>query len=327
MKPEDIQFQRYHLAVVIPAYRVEREIETVLTTLPDYFEHVIVVDDCSPDSTSERVKQVAAKDKRIILLRHERNQGVGGAMITGFKKALEVGAQIVVKLDGDGQMDPAHIPALVTPLICGKADYVKGNRFRDFQALRQMPAIRRLGNMAMSFFAKAATGYWNCFDPTNGFFAIRSEVLAMLPFKSISRTYYFETSMLAELYMLDAFVQDVPLPARYQDEVSNIVVHRIVFEFPYRLMRTFLRRIVLKNFLYDFSMASVYLLTGMPLLLFGLIFGIIKWIDYASRDVPAPTGTVMLATLPVILGIQILLSAASIDLHAVPKEPLTDPLE
>jgi len=315
-------FEKINIAVVIPAYRVEKEIQAVLTTLPDYIQNIIVVDDCSPDRTSQIVTAAAQDDKRIHLLRHTRNQGVGGAMVTGFREALKLGAQVIAKVDGDGQMDTTYLPALIAPLVHGEADYTKGNRFRDFQALRQMPWIRRTGNMALSFLSKAATGYWNCFDPTNGFIAIRSEVLQQLPLDKIDRTYFFETSMLSHLYLLGACVRDIAMPARYQMEISSLSIKRVLVEFPFKLLHTFLRRLILKNYIYDFSMASVYLTVGLPLLLFGLIFGIYKWVYYAGLGVPAPTGTVMLPTLSVILGIQVLLSAIAIDLQSVPKEPI-----
>jgi dolichol-phosphate mannosyltransferase len=319
-------YHKHCIVAVIPCYRVEREIQSVLQEVPSYIKHIVVVDDASPDSTRDLVTACAKIDERILLMRHPSNLGVGGAMITGYKKALELGAQIVVKIDGDGQMDMDHLPVLLKPLIEGKADYTKGNRFRDFKSLQQMPFIRRVGNMGLAFLAKAATGYWNLFDPTNGFNAIRSEVLAELPLNKIDRTYYFETSMLANLYLIGAVVKDVPMPARYQGEVSSLLIHRILFEFPQKLLISFLRRLVLKNFIYDFSMASIYLLTGLPLLIFGLIFGIYKWIQYASVRIPAPTGTVMLPTLSVLLGIQLLLSAIEIDLRSVPTEPLSNPL-
>jgi dolichol-phosphate mannosyltransferase len=319
-------FEKHCIVAVVPCYRVEREIQSVLQEIPSYVKHIVVVDDASPDSTRDLVTASAKIDKRILLLRHPSNLGVGGAMITGYKKALELGAQVVVKIDGDGQMDMDHLPVLLKPLIEGRADYTKGNRFRDFKSLQQMPFIRRVGNMGLAFLAKAATGYWNMFDPTNGFNAIRSDVLAELPLDKIDRTYYFETSMLANLYLIGAVVKDVPMPARYQGEVSSLLVHRILFEFPQKLFTTFLRRLVLKNFIYDFSMGSIYLLSGLPLLIFGLIFGIYKWIQYATIGIPAPTGTVMIPTLSVLLGIQLLLSAIEIDLRSVPAEPLSDPL-
>ncbi len=318
-----MDWKTYRIAIVIPAYRVEREIEEVLRGLPDFVWKIIVVDDASPDETAARTAAAAKNDKRIALLRHEKNQGVGGAMITGFRKALELGAQIAVKLDGDGQMDPAYIPALALPLIRGQADYVKGNRFRDFEALRAMPLARRVGNLGLSFLTKAATGYWNVFDPTNGYFAIRAETLARLPLEAIDKGYFFETSMLANLYLLDAFVLDVPMPARYGGETSSLSIRRALFEFPVKLFATLLRRILLRYFIFDFSMTSVYLLTGVPLLLFGLIFGIVKWIQYARMGIPAPTGTVILPTLSVILAIQVLLSAVELDIDAAPRKPMT----
>jgi len=321
-----VEFHKYCIAAVIPCYRVEREIQSVLQTIPSYIKHIIVVDDASPDSTADLVTASAKEDDRILLIRHPLNQGVGGAMITGYRQALELEAQVVVKIDGDGQMDMDHLPKLMRPLIDGKADYTKGNRFRDFRSLQQMPFIRRVGNMGLAFLAKAATGYWHMFDPTNGFNAIRGEVLAELPLDKIDPTYYFETSILANLYLIGAVVKDVPMPARYQGEVSSLLVHRILFEFPPKLFSTFLRRLVLKNFIYDFSMASIYLLTGLPLLIFGLIFGIYKWIQYANIGIPTPTGPVMLATLSVLLGIQLLLSAIEIDLRSVPTEPMSNPL-
>jgi dolichol-phosphate mannosyltransferase len=320
-------FKNYHIAAIIPAYRVEHDIQSVLSGLPAYIKHIIVVDDASPDSTADLVTAAAKKDKRILLIRHPQNKGVGGAMVTGFRKTLELGAQIVVKLDGDNQMDPAYIPALITPLIQGKADYTKGNRFRDFVALQKMPLIRRMGNLGLSFLTKAATGYWNNFDPTNGFFAVRADLLAQLPLEKIDNRYFFETSMLANLYLLNAFVLDVPIPARYGNETSNLSIYHAFIEFPFKLTRIFLRRILLKYFLFDFSMMSIYLLTSIPLLLFGFIFGIIKWIHYAELGIPAPTGTVILPTLSVILGIQILLSSIEIDMNSTPRQPLTNTLE
>jgi len=322
----DINFRKFNLAVVIPAYHAADTIESVLGELPAYIRHIIVVDDASPDNTSELVEAIASRDKRLVLVRHEVNRGVGGAMVTGFKKALELGAQIVVKVDGDHQMDPAYIPGLVAPLLEGQADYAKGNRFRDFDSLGRMPVVRRVGNLGLSFLTKAATGYWNCFDPTNGFFAVRAEILRELPLERIDQRYFFETSMLANLYLLDAFIRDVPMPARYRGERSSLSIWRVLFEFPAKLFITLLRRILLRYFLFDFSMVSVYLLTGIPLILFGLVFGGLKWIQYYQLGVPAPTGTVILPTLALILGIQIMLSAIEIDMNAAPKSPRNGPL-
>ena len=321
-----MNFSKFKITLVIPAYRVERDVQEVLRGIPAYIKTIIVVDDASPDSGADLVAAAAKRDKRIILIRHEQNQGVGGAMVTGFRKALELGAEIVIKLDGDGQMDPAYIPALVRPLIDGAADYTKGNRFRDFQSLKQMPLIRRIGNLGLSFLTKAATGYWNIFDPTNGYFAIRADVLAQLPLERLDKRYFFETSMLANLYLINAHVADIPIPARYRNETSQLSIRQSLFEFPLKLGGTFLRRILLKYYIYDFSILSLYLVTGLPLLMFGLVFGTVKWIEYASQNTPAPTGTVMLPTLCVLLGIQILLSAVDLDIKSAPQKPLSLPL-
>lgn len=321
-----MNFSKFEIAVVIPAYRVAQNIQEVLRGIPAYIKHIIVVDDASPDTTADLVTASAKRNKRIVLLRHEKNQGVGGAMVSGFRKALELNAQIIIKLDGDGQMDPVHIPALITPLINGEADYTKGNRFRDFVSLQQMPFIRRVGNLGLSFLTKAATGYWNIFDPTNGYFAIRAELLAQLPLEKIDKGYFFETSMLSRLYLLGAHVLDITIPARYRNEVSNLSIRRTLVEFPIKLTRTILRRIILRYFIFDFSMISIYLLMGIPLLLFGLIFGITKWVQYAQLGVPAPTGTVILPTLSVILAIQILLSAVELDLNSTPRKAISKAL-
>ena len=320
-------FSRFNIAAVIPAYRVENELEAVICGLPAYLRHIIIVDDASPDATSALVQRLAERDSRISLLVHPANQGVGGAMVTGFRRALELGAELVVKIDGDGQMDPAFLPALLTPLLRGRADYAKGNRFRDLAALQQMPVLRRIANMALGFTARAASGYWNCFDPANGYFAIRAEVLSRLPLERLDKRYFFETSMLAALYLQGALVMDVPMPARYGSETSNVIMHYAALEFPYKLLRTLGRRLWLRYFIYDFSMASIYLLTGLPLVLFGLIFGIVKWIKYAQLGQAAPTGTVILPTLALLLGIQFLLSGVEIDMNSAPRQPLTEPLE
>jgi dolichol-phosphate mannosyltransferase len=322
-----LMFQQFNLGVVIPAYNVEREIQMVLHSIPAYISHVIVVDDASTDDTHEIVKGASLLDRRIILIRHASNQGVGGAMITGFQKALALGVQIVVKFDGDGQMDPKFLPELLLPLVWGSADYTKGNRFRNFRALRNMPLLRRGGNMALGFLTKMATGYWNCFDPTNGFLAIRGDVLKELPLDQVQRTYFFEISMLSRLYLIGALIRDIPMPAKYGSETSNLSISRILFEFPGKLFNCLCRRIFLKNFIYEFSMESIYLVVGLPLFLLGVVFGGYNWFAHAIINVPTPTGTIMIAALLVILGFQLLLAAVGLDLQNSPKEPInTGPL-
>lgn len=311
-----------HVAAVVPAYNVASELGGVLRQMPPLFTTIVVVDDASGDDTAAVAERYAQLDPRIMVVRHPHNRGVGGAMTTGFATALEAGADIVVKVDGDGQMPIWLVPQLIQPLIDGTADYTKGNRFRDFQAVRAMPLVRRIGNVALSFLSKAATGYWHCFDPTNGFVAIRADVLSQVPLKKIDPTYFFETSMLSHLYVLGAVVKEVPMPARYAGETSSLSISRVVLQFPGKLIGSLVRRLVLKNFVYDFNLESFHLASGVPLLLAGLLYGGYNWWWYTSRHLAAPAGTVVLSALMIMLGMQLLISAVNLDLQAIPREPI-----
>jgi glycosyltransferase involved in cell wall biosynthesis len=308
------------IAVVIPCYNVAAHIAQVVQGLPAYISWIIAVDDCSRDDTASILEQLQTENPQLVYLRHEVNQGVGGAMLSGYQKALELGAEIIVKLDGDGQMDPENIEPLIRPILRGKAEFTKGNRFRDFRALRAMPLGRRIGNLGLSFIIKAASGYWNIFDPTNGFTAIKNETLAVLDYSKIHKRYYFETSMLQELYFVNAVVQDVPMKARYGDEISGLSTVRTLFEFPPKLLLAFFRRIILKYYLIDFNVASLFIMVGLPLFCAGLAYGLFSYYRYVSIDVGAPTGTVVIPTLMIILGFQLLLSAISYDVNNYPQK-------
>jgi len=308
------------IAVVIPCYNVAAHVAQVIQGLPAYISWIIAVDDCSTDDTSGILERLQTVNPQLVYLRHEVNQGVGGAMLSGYQKALAIGAEIIVKLDGDGQMDPENIESLITPILKGKAEFTKGNRFRDFRALRAMPLGRRIGNLGLSFIIKAASGYWNIFDPTNGFTAVKNETLSALDFSKIHRRYYFETSMLQELYFVNAVVQDVPMKARYGDEISGLSTVKTLFEFPPKLILAFCRRVLLKYYLIDFNVASLFLMIGLPLFFAGSIYGINSYFRYVHLQVGAPTGTVVIPTLMIILGFQLLLSAISFDINNYPKK-------
>ena len=317
---------RYRIAVVIPAYNEERHIADVIASVPAFVRHVIVVEDCGQDRTAAVVEQIAADNPRVLLVQHGQNMGVGGAMVSGFRTAIKVQAQIVVKMDGDGQMSPDYLADLIEPLIGGEADMAKGNRFHDFAALAQMPIVRRLGNVGLSFLTKMAAGYWTCFDPCNGYVAIRGDVLRRLPLDKLHRSYFFETSLLAELYLLRAVVADVPMPAIYGDEVSHLSISRVLCEFPPKLLACLGRRLFLKNLLYDFSMLSIYALAAMLFLLVGVTYGGVNWLLFGMAGQPAPTGTVVIPAMLITLGVQFLLAAINEDLRSVPSRPLTRPL-
>ena len=264
----------------------------------------------------------ARRDPRIRLLRHDENQGVGGAVLTGYAEAHRLGAEIVVKMDSDGQMDPAYLPALIAPIVRGEADYTKGNRYLHARQLRSMPPLRRVGNLGLSFLTKLASGYWNLFDPTNGYTAIHASLIPLLDQEGIARRYFFESSMLLELSLLRAVVRDVYIPARYGDETSNLSVLKTLRQFPLALAKGFWRRVWIQYFVRDFSLASLYGIAGLALLLAGCVFGAVHWRFSAQQGVATPTGTVMLAVLPVLLGIQFLFQAVSLDIQNQPTHCL-----
>lgn len=307
------------LAVVVPAFRTERHIRDVLTTIPPEVSLIVVVDDRSPDRTAAIVSELQGIDERIVLHRHDQNQGVGGAVTSGYRIALERGARIIVKMDGDGQMDPAQLGRLVDPIIRGRADYTKGNRFLHAAALGSMPTARRIGNLALSFLTKIASGYWNVFDPTNGYTAIHAEALSLLDTSRLGKRYFFETSMLVELGIAGAVVQDVPMPARYGDEQSSLSITKTLWEFPPKLVRGWLRRTWSQHFLRDFTPLALLLSAGLVMVTSGSVWGLAWWWRSWRTGIPASTGTVMLAVLPLILGVQCLLQALVLDLQAVPR--------
>lgn len=305
-----------NIAVVIPYYNASKHIVDVLNKLPDLVTKVYVVDDCSPQPFPEEALNAF---KNVDYIKNEKNLGVGGATKAGFNKAIDDAMDIVVKVDADDQMDTSYIKYLVQPLINNEASYSKGNRFRDFKALRQMPFIRKIGNLGLSFLTKAATGYWNNFDPTNGFFAIKTETLKLLDFEVIANRYYFETSLIAQLYFQDAVIKDIAMPAIYGDEKSSMTVWKMPFVFLPKLIKTYINRIFKSYFVYDFNISSIYILIGTPLFLFGLIYGLYNWWFYSSQDIFAPTGTIMLVTLTIIVGFQLLLQAVHYDIIKAPK--------
>lgn len=313
------------IAVVIPSYRVSRHILGVIASIGPSVRQIIVVDDACPDGSGALV-ETQCRDPRVVVLRHEVNQGVGGAVLTGYRHAIDSGAEIIVKIDGDGQMDPGLLPRFVRPIAEGMADYTKGNRFYDLSQIGQMPVLRLVGNAVLSFMAKFSSGYWNVFDPTNGYTAISARVARLLPVDRISKRYFFETDMMFRLGTFRAVIVDVPMDAKYADEVSNLRVSRILGEFMAKHVRNFCKRIFYNYFLRDMSIASLELVAGLVLLSFGAGFGAIEWLQGIASGVPTTAGTVMLAAMPVLVGLQLLLAFFSYDVAAVPKLPLTSRL-
>lgn len=314
-----------NLAVVIPAYKCAGQIAAVLHSIPLFITHVIVVDDASPDALDVEVAKV--KDGRIVYIRQPQNRGVGGAMLTGYNKALELGAEIIIKMDGDGQMDAGYIPLLILPILAGQADYTKGNRFLHGRALTQMPKRRLLGNIGLTFLTKLASGYWDIFDPNNGFTAVHHYALSLTRQKNIHARYFFESSLLIELNRIRAVVVDISIPAHYGNEQSSLSLVQACFEFPFNLGKGLIRRIIWQYFLYDFTPVSLFLILGAALTLFGALWELYHWYISIIYKVVATTGTVMIGVLPVILGFQLLLQALVLDIQNTPDTPIQSRIE
>ena len=216
--------------VVIPAYRAAGSILQVIAGIGPEIELIVVVDDGCPEGTGVVVAS-RCNDPRVVTLMHDANQGVGGAFLTGMRYAIARGADIIVKVDADGQMDPAQMPALIHPIAGGQADYVKGDRFFFLTNAASMPPVRRFGNLALSFLAKLSSGYWTIMDPTNGFFAIHARVAELLDDERIAKRFFFETDLLFHLGLIRAKVVEFPMRAFYGDEVSNLRVSHQLWPF------------------------------------------------------------------------------------------------
>lgn len=306
------------IAAVIPAFKASGTIATVLSGIGPEVELVVVVDDCCPENTGAAV----AADKRVKVLRNDTNQGVGGAFLAGLRYAIDQGANIVVKIDADNQMDPALIPSLIAMIEDGRADYVKGNRFYFLSNAAGMPKARLAGNLTLSFLTKLSSGYWNIMDPTNGFIAIHSDVAKQLRFERVAKRFFFESDMLFHLGLIGARVADFPMQAVYADETSNLKVSRVVAPFLTGHLKNFCRRIVYKYFIRDFSVASIELLAGLALFAFGLLFGGYRWISAFGTGLETPLGTIMLASVSLLIGFQLLLAFLNYDITSVPKDAI-----
>jgi dolichol-phosphate mannosyltransferase len=309
------------VAAVVPCYKVSEHIVAVVAELLAQVDTVYVVDDCCPDG-SGRLLQSQVQDSRLRVLFHEANQGVGGAMLTGYEAAAAEGHRIIVKVDGDGQMDARLIPQFVAPIAEGQADYTKGNRFFFLSELHQMPITRIFGNAVLSFMAKVSTGYWDSFDPTNGFTAIHAALVPQLLREPMSRRYFFETDLLFRLNTLRAVVFDIPMDARYGDEVSNLKIRKILFEFIWGHARNTAKRFFYNYVLRGLSLATFQFVFGTLLTGFGFVFGGIRWLDSLRNQVPATAGTVMVAALSVLSGLQFLLAFLAYDFASVPRRAI-----
>lgn len=309
------------IAVVIPCYKVKRHVLDVISGIGPEVWRIYAVDDCCPEESGEFIK-INCRDRRVVVLKNSENKGVGGAVIRGYTEAIKDGASIIVKIDGDGQMDPSLISYLTAPILAGEADYTKGNRFYYLEEIRSMPKVRLFGNAVLSFMTKLSSGYWNLFDPTNGFTAIHTYVAKNLPLTKISNRYFFETDILFRLNTIRAVVVDIPMHAKYGDEESNLKISLIIGEFLIKHCRNLIKRIFYNYYLRDMSIASIELPVGITMFLFGVIFGCYKWFSSIVGIQAATAGTVMLSALPSIFGFQLLLAFLQYDIVSIPNKPI-----
>jgi dolichol-phosphate mannosyltransferase len=316
------------LAVVIPSFRAAATIGAVLRAIGPEVQHIYVVDDGCPDSTGERALEDVA-DPRIALIRNPRNFGVGGAMKRGYARALADGAEIVVKLDADGQMDPRHIPRLIAPILEGWADYSKGNRFAPDRlmppgsaprALKAMPPLRRAGNMALSVLHRAATGYWRIGDPANGYTAVHAGALERIGIEALADCFFFETDMLFRLNLVDAVVADVPLPACYPGSGSSLRLCRVAPRFAVMTVSRLVRRLRAKYFSGRWNLGSVKLAAAAAMIAAAAGFAAWRWLDLPGGSGPDPAGAAAACLLG---GLAFLAAAGLYDARRASREPLS----
>ena len=309
------------VAAVIPCYQEKEHILEVIAQIGPEVDRIIVVVDACPDGTGRHV-EIECRDPRLVVLFHVSNQGVGGATLSGYRKAIEMDAQVIVKIDGDGQMDPGMIEKIVRPIVSGRADYAKGNRFYNVEGVSEMPRMRLLGNLFLSFASKLSSGYWHIFDATNGFTAIHANVAAHLPLEKIDRGYFIESDLLFRLNISRAMVADVPMQSHYGNETSSLRISRILFPFIWKHSSNLFRRIIYSYFIRDFTIASIELVLGLALIGFGTIFGAVEWYQSYSTGIPATAGTVIIAALPFLVGSQLFISFLNFDVNNQPDTPL-----
>jgi len=304
-----------NIAVVVPAYREEALIAQTILGIPDYVDQIIVVDDCSPDRTSEVAASVATE--RVSIIRLEQNQGVGGAIITGHTQAMRNGADIMVVMAGDDQMDPHELPRLLEPILERGYGFSKGNRFYPAAETANMPRHRLFGNMVLTLMQKSSSGYWHIVDPQNGYTAVTRESLELIPLNQVSRRYEFENDLLIWLNIANVRAKDVNIPARYGSEISTIQLHTAVPRIMWLLFRGFWRRLWFKHFLWSFSPIGIMFVLGLFFVLIGLAVGL--WASYYALGGDSPTaGTTVLAVVPFMSGFYLLVQALVLDIQASP---------
>ena len=246
-------FKDKSICVVVPAYNEATQIGKVIETMPDYVDHVFIVDDVSKDKTVEIVKEYQKKNKKIQLIEHEKNQGVGGAIATGYMEARDNDIDVTVVMAGDGQMDPDDLETIIEPVASGSADYSKGNRLFYGDAWSMIPHIRYMGNSFLSLMTKVASGYWHIADSQSGYTAISLVALKRLDLDGIYKDYGMPNDLLIKLNQFDFKVRDVHIKPVYNvGEKSGIRLMKVIPRISWLLCKGFWRRLFFKYVIKDF---------------------------------------------------------------------------
>jgi dolichol-phosphate mannosyltransferase len=302
------------VVAVIPAYRAARTLRRVVGRVLAVVDAVVVVDDCCP----ERSGATVVADSRTRIVVHERNRGVGGATKTGIEQALAWGAEYIVKIDADDQMDPTFVPQMIDALErYPEVDLVKGNRFADPATLRTMPVARLIGNVGVTLLVKFSSGYWTIVDPSNGFIALRATAITAEDLRALAERYFFEIDLLCTLGLQRRVIAELEMPAIYpEDSRSSLSIPNVMFSFPPKLLARYVRRLLINYFVVELNVGSLCALAGIPLLLFAIVFGGHEWAVSVSSGISRPTGTIILALLSFMIGFQLSLQALLYDVQS-----------
>ena len=307
-------YRKLETAVVIPCYNEEKMITQTIKKIPEYIDHIIAVNDASTDNTIGVLKKLKKQYSKLIIVDNKVNQGVGGALIAGYDYAIKNTKTTAIGIvAGDDQFDSSYLKAMLDDFIDQSADYVKASRFFHREAFKTMPKYRQFGNIFISLLTKFSTGYYSITDITNGCGWLRREIIEKVDFSIVEKRYDYETSMLTALSIANAKVIDHAVPAHYGDEKSTIKLIPTAWRNLKAVWKGFWRRIYYKYVLYGFHPVALFLFTGMFFLIISLLLAIfLLYVKLFAHQSPT-AGSVMLAVLPFILGIQLTLTALTID--------------
>ena len=315
VKKGNFMYKRKKIAVIVPAYNEEELISKTIATIPNFVDKIIVIDDSSEDNSVKVIKNLQKKlSKKLILIEHENNKGVGEAIKTGYKKSLDLDIDITAIMAGDAQMDPNQLCRLIDPIIEEKADYTKGNRLTHKEKIK-MPRFRAFGNGLLTFLTKIASGYWNVIDPQNGYTAISKKALGKINIDRIYKRYGYPNDILIKLNLARLKVIDVEMPPQYGNESSGIKVGRYSFRLTGLLIKGFFKRIWREYGGVNFHPLFLFYLIGLVLLPIGIIFGILV-LYFRIKTGDYSIGTVILTALFLIMGLQSLIFAMLFDMES-----------